>query len=184
MVLCFIVSSHSFILLLASLSFFFFFPFPPLCAMKKCSLGVSVSYQMLVCVKGDGDKDASQCYTQCVCVCVCVCVPAEHCVEAPVNIWPMCRWLVGEVPQDITLENVLACSRQQQCSFVQRVCVCVCVCVCVMASDYICDACRWGMIVLNVWENYYVRASFKMIVIFFFCVCVFVRERWLRGTCV
>ncbi len=119
-----------------------------------------------------------------VCVCVCVCVPTEHCIEAPVNIWPMCQWLVGEVPQDITLENVLACSRQQQCSLCREclsVCICVCVCICkwlylrcVSVRD---DCITFARKVLCVSE-------FKMIVFLCVCVCVCVCEGWLCSTCV
>lgn len=95
---------------------YFFFTYLLFYVLKKCSLGDLVSYQMLVGIKGEGEGKNWRQF-------LCVCVPGEHCSEAPVNIWPMCQWLVGEVPQDITLENVLACSRQQQCG--DRVCVCV-----------------------------------------------------------
>lgn len=105
-------------------------------------------------------------------VSVCVCVPGEHCSEAPVNIWPMCQWLVGEVPQDITLENVLACSRQQQCG--DRVCVCVCerplYSVCVNICDYICDLSVRDDCIICVWGSPLCLNELKMIVFLWLCV--------------
>ena len=63
-------------------------PFPsPLCDEKVQSW----RFRLISNAHMRKGRQRQRCQPVLLCVCVCECVPGEHCIEAPVNIWPMCQ---------------------------------------------------------------------------------------------
>lgn len=110
--------------------------FLPLWVMKKRSLGISGSYQMLICVKGDGDKKMP------ASVALCARRTLRRSTSEHLAYVPMIGW------GSSSGYNTWKCLGMFATTAVQRVCVCVCV-------KWLYLWCMsWGMIVLNVRENY------------------------------